>query len=118
MQVLLACLDPSAPPAFTNLALQILTSLAAALHLRLPPAVRLLPAITALLLRADVVGTSAGPAEPFQQQSQSQPGRQSHPQGVCEAVGGLRLLGRLAAFGHNDAVLRSYLPKLLPAVCI
>jgi hypothetical protein len=117
-QVLLSCLEHTAPPVLTNLALQILTTVAAAIYLREPPATRLLQALAALLDRADIVPAAAASyaAEGLGASAVGQP--QSHPQGVCEAVGGLRLLGRLAAWGHNDAAIRSHLHSLVPPVQI
>jgi hypothetical protein len=119
-QVLLACLDPTCPLALANLSLQILSAASAALHLRQPPAARLLPALAALLAAADAITLPAmlsdepsGGRDPAQGLR-----RQPHPQGVCEAVGGLRLLGRLATLGHNDTAIRTHIPALVPKVTI
>ena len=116
--MLLACLDPTCPLALANLSLQILSAASAAIHLRQPPATRLLPALAALLSVADAIplpGLLPDEASGGRDLLQGLR-RQPHPQGVCEAVGGLRLLGRLATHGHNDGAIRTHLPSLVPKV--
>lgn len=113
-QVLLACLDHNAPPVLTNLSFQVLSAVTAALYLREAPATRLLPALAALLDRAEIVPATSDSSEKAATSLAGRP--QSHPQGVCEAVGSLRLLGRLASWGHNDGALRSRIRPLVSAV--
>ena len=87
---------------------------------RQPPATRLLPALGALLAVADAIPVPG--LLPDDPSGGRDPAaglrRQPHPQGVCEAVGGLRLLGRLATHGHNDGAIRAELPSLVPKVTI